>query len=59
MTQAEKLIKIIMPDLLTYLRLKKQGLVAKNRLMQQIPLECREEKADEFEEINPKVTKNF
>ena len=59
MTQAEKLIKIIMPDLLTYLRLKKQGLVAQNRLMQQIPLERREEKTDEFEEINPKVTKNI
>ena len=42
MTQAEKLIKIIINDLLKYLRLKERGLVAGNRLKQQIPLERRE-----------------
>ena len=58
MTQAEKLVKIIMPDLLRYLKLKERGLVCQNRVLQQIPLERREEK-EEFEEINQKVTKNI
>ena len=44
MTQAEKLIKIIINDLLKYLRLKERGLVAENRLKRQIPLERRENK---------------
>lgn len=43
MTQAEKLIKIIIDDLLKYLRLKEQGLVAENCLKKQIPFEQREE----------------
>ncbi|MDY6407812.1 MAG: hypothetical protein SPL08_03815 [Pseudomonadota bacterium] len=59
MTQAEKLVKIIMPDLLRYLKLKERGLVCQNRVLQQIPLERREEKEEEFEEINQKVTKNI
>ncbi len=42
MTQAEKLIKIIINDLLKYLRLKERGLVAENRLKQQITLERRD-----------------
>lgn len=59
MTQAEKLVKIIMPDLLRYLKLKECGLVCQNRVLQRIPLERREEKEEEFEEINQKVTKNI
>ena len=59
MTQAEKIVKIIMPDLLRYLKLKERGLVCQNRILQQIPLERREEKEEEFEEINQKVTKNI
>ena len=59
MTQAEKLVKIIMPDLLRYLKLKERGLVCQNRVLQQIPLEEKEEKEEEFEEINQKVTKNI
>lgn len=59
MTQAEKLVKIIMPDLLRYLKLKERGLVCQNRVLQQIQLERREEKEEEFEEINQKVTKNI
>lgn len=42
MTQAEKLIKIIINDSLKYLRLKERGLVAENCLKQQITLERRE-----------------
>ena len=59
MTQAEKLVKIIMPDLLRYLKLKERGLVCQNRVLQRIPLEQREKKEEEFEEINQKVTKNI
>ena len=51
MTQAEKLIKIIINDLLKYLRLKERGLVAENRLKQRIPLNQREEKEEEFENL--------
>lgn len=43
MTQAEKLIKIVIDDLLKYLKLKERGLVAENRLKQKIPLKQREE----------------
>ena len=57
MTQAEKLIKIIMPDLLRYLRLKKQGLVCQNRFLQRIPLEQREKKEEEFEEFSEEANK--
>ena len=32
MTQAEKIIKIIMPDLLRYLNMKKSGIIAQKRL---------------------------
>ncbi len=49
MTQAEKIVKIIMPDLLKYLKLKKRGLVCQNRVLQRIPLDQREEKEEEFE----------
>ena len=49
MTQAEKIVKIIMPDLLKYLKLKKCGLVCQNRVLQRIPLDQREEKEEEFE----------
>ena len=49
MTQAEKLIKIIINDLLKYLSLKERGLVAENRLKQRIPLNQREKKEEEFE----------
>ncbi len=59
MTQAEKIIKIIMPYLLTYLKLKERGLICQNRILQQIPLNRREEKTEEFEEINQKATKNI
>ena len=59
MTQAEKLVKIIMPDLLRYLKLKERGLVCQNRVLQRIPLEQRDKKEEEFEEINQKVTKNI
>lgn len=44
MTQAEKLVKIIMPDLLRYLKLKERGLVCQNRVLQRIPLDQREKK---------------
>lgn len=47
MTEAERIIKIIISDLLKYLKLKEKGLIAKNRLKQQIPLERREEKDDQ------------
>ena len=43
MTQAEKLIKIIINDLLKYLRLKERGLVTENRLKQKIPFEQKED----------------
>lgn len=49
MTQAEKIVKIIMPDLLKYLKLKERGLVCKNRVLQRIPLYQREDKEEEFE----------
>lgn len=49
LTQAEKIVKIIMPDLLKYLKLKKRGLVCQNRVLQRIPLDQREEKEEEFE----------
>lgn len=32
MTQAEKLVKIIMPDLLRYLKMKESGEIAQKRL---------------------------
>ena len=49
MTQAEKIVKIIMPDLLKYLKLKERGLVCQNRVLQRIPLYQRENKEEEFE----------
>ena len=49
MTQAEKIVKIIMPDLLKYLKLKERGLVCKNRVLQRTPLYQREDKEEEFE----------
>ena len=57
MTQAEKLIKIIMPDLLRYLRLKERGLVCQNRVLQRIPLDQREKKEEEFEEFSEEANK--
>lgn len=57
MTQAEKIIKIIMPDLLTYLKLKERGLVCQNRLLQRIPLDQREKREDKFEEFEEEVNK--
>ena len=59
MAQAEKLVKIIMPDLLRYLKLKERGLVCQNRVLQQIPLERREEKEGEFEKSNQNYLKFF
>ena len=44
MMQAEKLIKVIINDLLKYLRLKEQDFVAENRLTRQIPHGQREKK---------------
>ena len=49
MTQAEKIVKIIMPDLLKYLKLKERGLVCQNRVLQRTPLYQREDKEEEFE----------
>lgn len=57
MTQAEKLVKIIMPDLLRYLKLKERGLVCQNRVLQRIPLEQREKKEEEFEEFSEEADK--
>lgn len=57
MTQAEKLVKIIMPDLLRYLKLKDRGLVFQNRVLQRIPLDQREKKEEEFEEFSEEVNK--
>lgn len=57
MTQAEKLVKIIMPDLLRYLKLKERGLVCQNRVLQRIPLEQREKKKEEFEEFSEEANK--
>lgn len=57
MSQAEKLVKIIMPDLLRYLKLKERGLVCQNRVLQRIPLEQREKKEEEFEEFSEEVNK--
>ncbi|MBR1605889.1 MAG: hypothetical protein IJ660_07290 [Alphaproteobacteria bacterium] len=57
MTQAEKLVKIIMPDLLRYLKLKERGLVCQNRVLQRIPLEQREKKEEEFEEFSEEANK--
>ncbi|MCQ2741059.1 MAG: hypothetical protein MJ210_02960 [Alphaproteobacteria bacterium] len=57
MIQAEKLVKIIMPDLLRYLKLKERGLVCQNRVLQRIPLEQREKKEEEFEEFSEEANK--
>ncbi|MBE6455379.1 MAG: hypothetical protein J6P03_05885 [Opitutales bacterium] len=57
MTQAEKLVKIIMPDLLRYLKLKERGLVCQNRVLQRIPLDQREKKEEEFEEFSEEANK--
>ena len=57
MTQAEKLVKIIMPDLLRYLKLKEHGLVCQNRVLQRIPLEQREKREEEFEEFSEEANK--
>ena len=57
MTQAEKLVKIIMPDLLRYLKLKERGLVCQNRVLQRIPIEQREKREEEFEEFSEEANK--
>lgn len=57
MTQAEKLVKIIMPDLLRYLKLKERGLVCQNRVLQRIPLDQREKKEEEFEKFSEEANK--
>ena len=57
MNQAEKLVKIIMPDLLRYLKLKERGLVCQNRVLQRIPLDQREKKEEEFEEFSEEANK--
>ena len=57
MTQAEKLVKIIMPDLLRYLKLKERGLVCQNLVLQRIPLDQREKKEEEFEEFSEEANK--
>lgn len=41
-TQVEKIVKMIMPDLLKYLKRKYWSLIAENHLKQQISLERRE-----------------
>lgn len=57
MPQAEKLVKIIMPDLLRYLKLKERGLVCQNRVLQRIPLDQREKKEEVFEEFGEEANK--
>lgn len=57
MPQAEKLVKIIMPDLLRYLKLKERGLVCQNRVLQRIPLDQREKKEEVFEEFSEEANK--
>ena len=41
--QTEKLIRIIMPDLLNYLEMRETGEIYENRLKKNIPLAQREE----------------
>ncbi len=43
MTQVEKLIKIIMPDILKYLEMKESGEIIEKRLEKNIPRVSREE----------------
>lgn len=52
MTQAEKIIKIIMPDLLRYLRMKKSGIIAQKRLDNILfpSMYCECEQEQDFEE---------
>lgn len=58
MTQAEKLVKIIMPDLLRYLKLKERGLVCQNRVLQRIPLDQREKKKINLKNLRKKSIKS-
>ena len=52
MTQAEKIIKIIMPDLLRYLNMKKSGIIAQKRLDNILfpSMYCERDRGQEFEE---------
>lgn len=54
---SRKLVKIIMPDLLRYLKLKERGLVCQNRILQRIPLDQRDKKEEEFEEFSEEANK--
>lgn len=56
--QTEKLVHIIMPDLLNYLEMRETGEIYENRLKKNIPLAQREEKGVETSQSD-KVLNNL
>lgn len=57
--KTEKLIKIILPDLLNYLEMVESGEIIKKRLEKNNLLAYKEEKTNEIDNVNQKTTKNI
>ena len=57
--QTEKLVHIIMPDLLNYLEMIESGEIIAKRLEKNNLLAHKEEKTNEIDNINQKTTKNI
>ena len=55
--QAERLVHIIMPDLLNYLEMVESGEIIEKRIEKNLPREQKEEKDEKFEEHN-KISNN-
>lgn len=55
--KTERLVHIIMPDLLNYLEMVESGEIIEKRLEKNLPLE-QKEKDVEIKEINQKITNN-
>lgn len=55
--QTEKLVHIIMPDLLNYLEMVESGEIIEKRIEKNLPREQKEEKDEKFEEHN-KISNN-
>lgn len=55
--KTEKLVHIIMPDLLNYLEMVESGEIIEKRIEKNLPREQKEEKDEKFEEHN-KISNN-
>ena len=57
--KSEKLVKIILPDLLNYLEMVESGEIIERRIEKNKLLVNKEEKLEKFDDFNQNVTNNI